>query len=46
MKTLISTTNTISSSAKIQIEHNLILSKIDGKIIFYYEFINIIVVNL
>jgi hypothetical protein len=46
IKTLIPTTITINNLAKIQIEHTLIFSMIDGKVIFLYEYINIIVGNL
>jgi len=46
IKTLIHTTFTINNSAEIQIEHTLIFSMIDGKVIFLYEYINIIVDHL
>jgi len=46
IKTLIPTTITINNSAEIQIEHTLIFSMIDGKVIFLYEYINIIIDNL
>jgi hypothetical protein len=46
IETLIPNTITINNSAEIQIEHTLTFSMIDDKVIFIYEYINIIVNNL
>jgi len=46
IKALVPTTIIINNSAEIQIEHNIIFSMIDDKVIFLFKYINITVDNL